>query len=293
MFFKECNNRMNRFVKSTWFKAIVGILVALLVFLIIAAATSKSNSPLSSVVGTVMKPVSHVSSSLGRGVSNFFGFFRSKNSYKAEIKDLEGQIADYQKQLVDYEKLKQTNKLYEDALGVKEQNDDYEFVAATVIGRDAADVYTSFTINRGSKDGVEVKDPVIYGKGQLVGLVTKVSTTYSVVSTILDPNVSVSAYEVRTRETGYISNETSLSATGLTKLSGLNRTTSIAAGGIVCTSGVGGIYPRDLVIGTVAEVRDGDHDISSFAVIKPGTDIKDIEDVLVITSFNGQGVTGS
>ncbi len=284
---------MNRFVKSTWFKAIVGILIALFIFLIIAAATSKSNSPLTSAVGTVVKPIARVSSSIGRGVSNFLDFFKSKNAYKAEIKDLEDQIADYEKQLVDYEKLKQTNKLYEDALGVKEQHEDYEFVAATVIGRDAADVYTSFTLNRGSKDGVKVKDPVICGKGQLVGLVTKVSTTYCVVSTILDPKVSVSAYEVRTRETGYIANETSLSSTGLTKLSGLNKTTSIAAGGIVCTSGVGGIYPRDLVIGTVSEVRDGDHDISAYAVIKPSTDIKDIEDVLVITSFNGQGVTGS
>ncbi len=284
---------MNRFVKSTWFKAIVAILIVLLIFVIIAAATAKSSSPLSTAVGTVVKPIARVSSSIGRGASHIGDFFKSKNAYQAEIKELNEKIADYQSQLVDYEQLKQTNKLYEDALGVKEQNEDFEFVSASVIGRDAADVYTSFTLSKGSSSDIAVNDPVICGKGQLVGLVTKVAPTYCVVSTILDPNVSVSAYEVRTRETGYISNSTTFSVSGLCKLAGLNKSTSVAAGGVVCTSGVGGVYPRDLIIGTVSEVRDGDHDISSYAVVEPGIDIKDIENVLIITSFNGQGVTGS
>lgn len=281
---------MNRFVKSTWFKIIVAIFVMLFVLIIYAAAGSKGSSPLSSAAGTATKPVSSASSKVGKGLSRVFN---TKSAYEEEIKSLKKEIAGYQKELADYEQLKQKTELYENALGVKQKNPDFVFVAASVIGRDAADVYTSFTLDKGTKDGIEVNDPVMCGEGQLVGIVSKVAKQYCVVSTILDPKVSVSAYEVRTRETGYVSNSSTLSASGLIKVTGLNRKTSVTAGGVVCTSGVGGVYPRDLIIGTVKEVKDDEHNISSFLVVEPGNDIKDIENVLIITSFDGQGVTGS
>lgn len=281
---------MNRFVKSTWFKIIVAIFVMLFVLIIYAAAGSKGSSPLSSAAGTATKPVSSASSKVGKGLSRAFN---TKSAYEEEIKSLKKEIAGYQKELADYEQLKQKTELYENALGVKQKNPDFVFVAASVIGRDAADVYTSFTLDKGTKDGIEVNDPVMCGEGQLVGIVSKVAKQYCVVSTILDPKVSVSAYEVRTRETGYVSNSSTLSAFGLIKVTGLNRKTSVTAGGVVCTSGIGGVYPRDLIIGTVKEVKDDEHNISSFLVVEPGNDIKDIENVLIITSFDGQGVTGS
>ncbi|MBQ0135347.1 MAG: rod shape-determining protein MreC [Oscillospiraceae bacterium] len=284
---------MNRFVKSTWFKIIVAFVAILFVLLIFAAASKKGSSPLSSVIGAVTEPFSHVSSSIGNGLSGLGGGLRSKAKYEEEIKGLKKQIAGYQKELADYEQIKQQNELYQNALGVKEKNPDFEFVYATVIGRDAADVYTSFTLSKGSKDGISVDDPVICGEGQLVGIVKKVADTYCVVSTILDPKVSVSAYEVRTRETGYVSNTTLMSETGYIKVAGLSRTTSVTAGGVVCSTGVGGVFPRDLIIGTVKEVKDDDHTISSYLVIEPTVSIKDIENVLVITNFEGQGVTVS
>lgn len=281
---------MNRVVKTKWFKIAVAVFALLFIFLIFSAASKKGSSPLSSLIGTVTEPLSDASSGVGKALSKLTGGIRSKNAYQEEIKELKKQIVGYQRELADYEQIKQQNELYQNALGVKEKNADFEFVYASVIGRDAADVYTSFTLSKGSKDGVKVNDPVICGEGQLVGVVSKVSPTYCVVSTILDPKVSVSAYEVRTRETGYVSNTTILSESGLIKVSGLSRTTSVTAGGLVCSTGVGGVYPKDLVIGTVKEVKDDDHTISSYLIVEPTIDIKDIEDVLIITSFEGQGV---
>lgn len=277
-------------MKTKWFKIAVAVFALLFVLLIFAAASKKGSSPLSSLLGTVTEPLSGATSGIGDAFSKLTGGLRSKNAYQEEIKDLKKQIVGYQRELADYEQIKQQNELYQNALGVKEKNADFEFVYASVIGRDAADVYTSFTLSKGSKDGVKVNDPVICGEGQLVGVVSKVSQTYCVVSTILDPKVSVSAYEVRTRETGYVSNTTILSESGLIKVSGLSRTTSVTAGGLVCSTGVGGVYPKDLVIGTVKEVKDDDHTISSYLIVEPTLDIKDIEDVLIITAFEGQGV---
>lgn len=282
---------MNRFVKSVWFKVLAALLAALVVFIIVAAATVNRSSPLSTVLGTVAEPLSRAGSALGRGFSKIGGFFTSPEKYENEIKDLESQIANYQSQLADYEQTKQKLELYEGALGIKEDNPDYEFVPAVVIGKDSSSPFSTYVFNKGTVNGVAVNDPVIYGEGQLIGVVTKVSATYCVVSTILDPGVSVSSYEVRTRETGFISNNTNLASDGYCRLSGLDRETSIAAGGIVCTTGVGGVYPRDLIVGTVREVKNDEHDISSYAVIDPSADIENLEDALILVSFEGQGAS--
>ncbi len=282
---------MKKFFKSTWFKILVALLTVLLAFIIFAVVTARGSSPLSTAMGTVAQPIYRGAAAVGKGFTKVGDFFTSKEKYKAEIEDLESEIADLQSRLADYEQTKQKLELYEGALEIKESNPDYKFVSAVIIGKDSSNAFTTFTFNKGSADGISVNDPVIYGKGQLVGVVTKVSATYCVVSTILDPNVNVSAYEVRTRETGFVSNTASVSKDGFCRLSGLDRNTSIAAGGIVCTTGVGGVYPRDLIVGTVKEVKNEDSDISSYAVIEPSADIDNLEDALIITDFNGQGVS--
>ena len=152
-----------------------------------------------------------------------------------------------------------------------------------------SDAFGSFTLNKGELDGVAVNNPVIYGK-YLVGVVVKTAPTYCVVNTVLNPEVNVSAYEVRTRETGYSTTTVELAKKSQCCLSGLVRSTAIAPGGIVCTSGVGGVYPADLIIGTVSEIKDDTTNISSYAVIDTQVDFSQLRDVFVITYFKGMGV---
>jgi rod shape-determining protein MreC len=148
-------------------------------------------------------------------------------------------------------------------------------------------LFCSFTLNKGSSNDVSVNDPVLYGK-YLVGVVSSVSATQCKVSSVLNPQVSASAYEVRSRESGFVETTAELSEQGLLRLPGLLRTTAISPGGIVCTSGTGGIYPRDLIIGTVREVISGSQGISSYAVIEPGVDFKQLQDVFILVDFIGQ-----
>ncbi|MBQ2812935.1 MAG: rod shape-determining protein MreC, partial [Clostridia bacterium] len=98
----------------------------------------------------------------------------------------------------------------------------------------------------------------------------------------------VSAYEVRTRDLGYVTSTVALAKDGHCHMPGLPDSTSVTAGGIVCTSGVGGIYPRDLIIGNIVDIVDGTVDISASAIIEPGTDFSELTDVLIITHFDGQ-----
>ena len=76
-----------------------------------------------------------------------------------------------------------------------------------------------------------------------------------------------------------------LSADEKCKLTGLNTKTAISEGGIVCTSGTGGIFPKDLIIGTVSSVEQSETDLSSFAIVEPVVSSKEIHDCFIITSY--------
>ncbi len=280
---------MRSFFKSARFKGFLGVFAVLLFGIIFAAATENGSSPASSVLGTIFSPLQSLSAKIADNVDDFSIYFRSAASYAQRVEELESQLADSRSQMVDYEKTKQQLELYEEFLELKKENEDFKFASASVIGKDSTDAFGTFTLNKGELDGVKVNNPVIYGK-YLVGVVVKAAPTYCVVNTVLNPEVNVSAYEVRTRESSFVTTNPELSRNGQCSLSGLVRSTSIAPGGIVCTSGVGGIYPADLIIGVVEEVRNDTTNVSSYAVINTQVDFEQLRDVFVITEFRGMGV---
>ena len=279
---------MRNFLRSTSFKILLTVAVVLLAGAIAAAALASGTSPLTSAVGTVFAPLSYAAAYISEKFENFKGGVISSRSYMDRVEELEEQVADYQSKLVDYEKLQKQVEAYETFLGVKEKNPDFQFVAGTVIGRDAADVFGSFVLNCGSADGVAVGDPVISGE-YLIGIVNETSPTSCTVLAVCDPKFSAAAYEIRTGEAGYTQTTTKLGVQGVLKLSGLERDTAVAEGGIVCTSGVGGVFPRGLIIGTVTTVQKEEGDISYYAEVKPEIEISEVQDAFVITDFEGKG----
>lgn len=278
---------MIRFFKSTAFKIFAVIAAALTAGSIFALATRSGSSPLTSAVSFVFSPITRLSSYVAAEFENLPVSFRSSSALAARVEELEKQVDSLTEQLVDYEQAKNKNKFYQEFLGLKEEHSDYQFAEAAVIGRDAADSLGNFTLNKGSLNGISVNDPVVYGE-YLVGVVESVAPNQCTVSTILNPKVNVSAYEVRTRDLGFVNSSVELAREGYCFMPGLSSSTAVTAGGIVCTSGVGGIFPRDLIIGTIVDVVDGTVDISASAIIQPSVDFSEITDVLIITAFDGQ-----
>lgn len=278
---------MIRFLKSSAFKIFAVIAAALLAGSVFAVASRSGSSPLTSVISVVFGPLSRLSSYVAAEFADIPVSFKSSSELLKENEELQKKIDNLTDQLVDYEQLRHKNEFYQQFLEIKEEHSDYVFAEAAIIGRDAADNLGSFTLNKGSAHDIRVNDPVIYGK-YLVGVVSSVTPTQCTVNTILNPKVNVSAYEVRTRDLGYVTSTVALGQEGHCHMPGLASSTAVTAGGIVCTSGVGGIFPRDLIIGNIVDVVDGTVDISASAIIEPGVDFGEITDVFIITSFDGQ-----
>lgn len=275
---------MKNFFKSTKFKVIICVLTALLLGIFLAAFTSDAVSPFTSGAGVIYSPIQKAATFIAEKTADWRSSFVSSSVYKDRIEELESEAIEYNEQLVDYERTKQKLLAYEEFLKVREDNPDYEFCSASIITRNTADVYDSFTLDKGSTDGISANDPVIYGNC-IVGLVKEVGATTCVVKTILDPTLNISVYEIKSRENGYSNTTAALSYDGLCKMSGLPKDTAVAPGGIVCTSGLGGIFPRDLTVGTITAVKNEDADVSVYGIIEPAVDVRILNDVFVITSF--------
>lgn len=280
---------MRRFFGSRAFKAFVCVIVALAIGAVIATFTHNNSTPLSSATSTVLHPLQKISTYISYKISNFNDSFKSSAVLAQENAELKKQLEDYQQQVIGYDAAKNKLDTYEDFLGVKEDNPDFVFENATILSRDSADPYESFTLNKGSSSDIDVNDPVIYGTN-LVGVVTGVSATTCTVSTIANPKVNVGVYETYTKEVGYTTGTGDNSDGVYCELPGLKNDTSISPNGIICTSGSGGVYPKDLIVGTVVNLNSSKDGVSSYATIRSSIDFAELSEVFIITGFDGQGV---
>jgi len=280
---------MLQFLKSTKFKIFVIVICAVMTGSVLAIATVNSSSPLTSAVGVVFKPLQELSGFISEKVGWLSASFESSAVYMDEIERLQQKIAEYENRIASYGELEHKVKTYEAMLGVKELNKDFVLEDCNIIGADSMDLFSSIILDKGSDSGISLNDPVISGN-YVVGIVKKVHPTFCVVETLLNPDTKISAIESKSREIAYVTTNLEFSQKGNCMLAGLSRSSSITPGGIIVTSGIGATYPKGLIIGTVSEVNESPYDLSSYAVIEPGVDLSQLEDVFVITSFSGQGV---
>ncbi len=278
---------MKNFFISIKFKISLAIFAALLFGISVAAVSNSGTSPLSSALGFIISPLHNVAVAIADTLDDFNGYFVSSKAYADKIEELESENAELRSELIDYEKTIHKLEAYEDFLEVKEDNPDFSFTPAEIILRDQSDFYGTFTLNKGASDGISVNDPVIYSN-VLIGVVKEVTENSSIVYTLFHPDVSVSSYEIRTRESCYTEAESAVSKTGYIKLCGLTKSTPIVSGGTVCTSGIGGIYPKDLIIGTVKEIKTDETGIGVYALLLPEADYSVLTDVFIITDFEGK-----
>ena len=278
---------MKNFFSGTKFRICAAIVTAMFLAVFVSAVSENGASPVSSALSYVLTPVESVAVRISEALSDFNGYFVSGKALERKNEELQSELNELRLQIVDYEKTKHKLAAYEDFLGVKEENPDFEFVSGEIILRDTSDFYGSFTLNVGADDGVEVNCPVIYADN-LIGVVSTVSPKSCTVYTLFNSEISVSAYEIRTRESCYTESDYALSGEGYLRLSGLKKNTPVVSGGMVCTSGIGGIYPKDLIIGTVREIRNDVTGLSSYGLISPAIDYSKLTDVFVITDFEGK-----
>ncbi len=278
---------MKEFFSSKKF-IVIACIAAFLIGIMIYAAVSSSNG-ISSAIGTVFSPVQKFSNSISDKVTEWLDMLINARDYYDENQRLKAEIAELYAQISDYTEVSQENDHLREMINLVKSSDGLELSEpCTVIGRTANDIYGSFFINKGKKDGIEYYDPVVTASG-LVGFVTEVEYTYSCVTTVLSNEISLGVYCVRTGETGVIEGSYELALDGRVRMVYIPLECEMGSGDVVITSGYSGTVPRGLVVGTIGDTEIAKNGLSRTGLITPTVDPADLKTVFVITDFDGKG----
>ena len=278
---------MKDFFNSLRFKILVGVVALLLGLIIYEASSGGYSSAPGNILSTILWPFQKASASISGGVSDIFDKFIHADEYEAENARLKENVAELQKKLSEAQSAAIENEQLKIMLGIKEQNEDFDLVNVSVVGRDQNSLYGTFTIDKGSLSGITPNCPVITENG-LVGKVIEVSLTTCRVQTLLSPECGVAAYVPRTLEVGPVVGDDELVSGGFVALSYLSHETAVLPGDIILSSGSAGMFPGGLNIGVVTELKAERNGITTRAIIKPSVDVLTVKSCFVIKSFGGK-----
>ena len=271
---------------DTWkFKILVGIAVFLAAIMAYAGANGRLTAAPQEILSVAVAPFQRAAAAVSNGVSSLWEKYTNIDAIREENEKLTTENAELRGQMVDYDKLKAENEAYKALTNIQEQHPEMSYVSSFVIGRDPLDSFYGFTLDQGSLDGVEANDAITSDEGYLLGVVTEVDLTSCKVMTILHPSFNAAGVVSRTRDNGIITGSADYAAEGLCILSNLSRSTLTKANDQVITTGLGGVFPPDVLVGVVQELVPEASGKSTIAVIKPGADPRTVKHVFIITNY--------
>ena len=274
---------MGNFFKSKSFFVLVTIFLLLAGIPTILGAMGQGSLVKDGVMA-IITPFSAGARTLGDAFRGFGEYFTAFDTLKAENEALSQKVKELEAEIYDAELLEEENAWMRAYLGAKRAHTDYVFCDANLIGSEAGGYVSSFTLDRGSTSGIAVGMPVLTEDG-VVGRVTEVGLTFCRVSTIINYDSSIGAYIERSGEVGLVSGDFTLRRDGLCLLEYLPFDADVEVGDTVTSSGLGSVYPRGLVIGTVKEITGDEYNHVKVAVITPAADLSDITKVMILTGY--------
>lgn len=271
---------------DTWkFKILVIVAVFLVGIMAYAGANGRLTAAPQELLSVVLTPLQKVTSALSGGAASVWEKYTSIDDVMDRNEQLEAENAELRQQMVDYDRIKAENDAYKALARIQDTNSEASYVSAFVIGRDPLDEFGGFTLDQGSTDGVAVNDAIISDRDYLLGVVVEVDATSCKVMTILHPSFNAAGVISRTRENGIITGSADYAADGQCVLTNLDRATEARKGDQVITTGLGGVFPANLLVGTVQEVVPEQSGKSSSAVILPGADPRTVKHVFIVTEY--------
>ena len=266
--------------KGTGFAQLV-VCGALSVVLFTVSCAMGESSPFVSVqwaVQSVVAPVRSLGDLLMTPFDGLANVFTNLTADQATLTELEAQVAELEAQVAELEEAQQTAERLQELLDLQDAYS-LQSTAARIIS-DSTDSWTStVTIDKGSTSGIEVGMPVTSSSG-VIGQVIEVSATTSVVRLLTDEGSSIAAMVQSTRVQGMLEG----SASGTVELTLVRTSQTVEVGDIIVTSGIGGVFPKGLPLGTVTSVEDTG-DLYLTITVELYAEVESAEEVLVITSL--------
>ncbi len=277
------NKRRHFHLKS---KHILTILTIVCIGLLVAAfASDDSVEPLREASGFIVTPFENGITNVGDWLYGLTDYFRNPKTLAKENKELKKTIEDLQEQNTlleeDQKELERLQELYD----TDEEYSDYDKVLAKVIAKDSGNWYNTFTINKGSSDGIEENMNVI-SAGGLVGIVTETGAGWANVRSIIDDGNNVSAMTLSDEQTCMITGDLELIDSGLLAFSQLEDSEgSVTVGQKIVTSHISDKYLEGILVGTIKSIEPDEQNLTYTGTLIPAVDFSNLQEVFVITEL--------
>lgn len=261
----------------------IGIIITIiiLIFIVIFSNGDSEHSFFESVASNLVMPPQNGLTYLKNKINGNNTFFTDINNLKEENEQLKQANSELEQSLRELENIKTQNETLKEYLNLTEKYGEYKTIPGYVINKDISNYSKTVVINIGKNDGVEENMTVIADQG-LVGHVISVTNSTAKVQTIIDTASSVSCTMSTTKDS--IVCKGTLDDTSLLKAMYIPTDANIIQGDSIETSGLGGIYPKGIHVGTVKKVTNTQNLIDRYALVETAVDFDKLDTVLVITN---------
>ena len=239
---------------------------------------------MSKAIGRLVSPIVQVQSGLMERlgfIRNLFSVSQDEVRLAAENEELKRQVAELQNRIIQLQQnLNEADILYA-LLGFARSSPDEQYIPAKVIGKDPSPFLKYILIDQGSDHGVRAGMPVVTNKG-LVGRIDAVTASAARVKLITDSTSTISAIVMDVDADCMVEG----SITGDITIEMVSQDVALEPGQVVQTSGLGGDFPADFIIGQVLNVNQINNELFQSASILPAEDFNALQAVLVVSNFS-------
>lgn len=212
-------------------------------------------------------------------------YFSNIETLKTENDKMKKELSDLKDKIADYEVLEAENNLLKQHIKLSDLYPNYSVIVADIIMDSKSNWENTYIINRGSKHGIEPNMAVIAENG-LVGYIESVTETTSKIVSILDVGNSISGRVTRTRDTIIVRGSSELAEQKQMKIINIPIGVSLVEGDKIETSGIGGIYPKGILVGKVKSFEQKNNPVENEAIVESIVDFDKLETVAIIRVEN-------
>ncbi|MBQ9009370.1 MAG: rod shape-determining protein MreC [Clostridia bacterium] len=264
-------------------RIVVVLLVVIIGFTIFQQVTGRTRT-FELGISFIVTPVQNLVSKVMYEFSGYLYRLKLRGNIEYEYNQLKAQNDELILRTILYEELEEENNRLRGLLGEYEARATMNPILARVIASETGNYFSTFTINKGSLDGVDSQMAVITAQG-LIGYVYEVYPTTSKVITVIDDQASLAALIESSRDQGAIKGTLGSTGEPLCRMYYLSADSVPRPGDRVITSGVGVSFPKGLLIGYVRESTRAIEDNKHYIVVEPAADFQHVEDVLVLRYY--------
>jgi len=264
-------------------KLIILVVLLFVSFMMMGFSQKKLTLNFKSLAYAVVYPFHYAGVKSITSVKEFVTSIKNNKQLKEELKSSRELLEKYERKINEYEKLKKENERLRSLLGIQ-SHIQYETVVAEIIAKSPQDYYKTIIINRGKKSGIEKYMPVIAyqdNKQCLIGKIIDVQRYSARIQPIIDQSSYTGAMLKESRYSGILIGQSPISSYCL--LQYIDKNAEVSYGDEVITSGMGGVYPKGILIGTVVSVSKKRYGIFQEALVKPTVNYGKLEEVYIIT----------